>query len=81
MRLVKLIFMKKLVFVDSDGTLKNSEGIISDRTIEVLTKLKEKDIDVVITTGRPRYHAIKVKENSNASRYIISSNNKNEAYF
>lgn len=66
--------MKKLVFVDSDGTLKNNEGKISERTLNTLTKLKQKDIDVVITTGRPRYHALKVKDNSNASRYVISSN-------
>ncbi len=66
--------MKYLVFVDSDGTLKNNDGNISDHTIDVLSKLKENDIEVVITTGRPRYHALKVKNNSNASRYIISSN-------
>ena len=66
--------MKSLVFVDSDGTLKNNDGIISDHTIEVLSKLKDNNIEVVITTGRPRYHALKVKNNSNASRYVISSN-------
>jgi len=66
--------MKKLVFVDSDGTLKNSEGLISKKTVDVLTRLKEKNIGVIITTGRPRYHALKVKETSNASRYVISSN-------
>ena len=66
--------MKKLVFVDSDGTLKNNEGIISEYTRDVIKQLQAKNIEVVITTGRPRYHAIKVKENSNASRYLISSN-------
>lgn len=66
--------MKSLVFVDSDGTLKNNDGIISEHTVEVLSKLKDNDIEVVITTGRPRYHALKVKNNSNASRYVISSN-------
>lgn len=66
--------MKKLVFVDSDGTLKNNDGVISDKTKNILTQLKKINIEVVIATGRPRYHALKVKENSNASRYIISSN-------
>ena len=66
--------MKKLIFVDSDGTLKNNQGIISEYTKDVVTKLQQKGIEVVITTGRPRYHAQKVKEESNASRYIISSN-------
>lgn len=66
--------MKKLVFVDSDGTLKNNQGIISEYTKETLAKLQSKGIEVIITTGRPRYHALKVKNNSNASRYVISSN-------
>lgn len=66
--------MKQLIFVDSDGTLKNNQGVISTKTINTLKKLKKKDIEVIITTGRPRYHALKVKNLSNASRYIISSN-------
>lgn len=66
--------MNKLVFVDSDGTLKNNKGVISDKTKEVLQKLKNNGIEVIITTGRPRYHALKVKNISNASRYVISSN-------
>lgn len=66
--------MKKIVFVDSDGTLKNSNGIISDKTKNIMMELKDSDVEVVITTGRPRYHAIRVKNESNASRYIISSN-------
>lgn len=66
--------MKKLIFVDSDGTLKNTKGVISDKTKEVLNKLKDEGVEVIITTGRPRYHALKVKNLSNASRYVISSN-------
>lgn len=66
--------MKKLIFVDSDGTLKNNNGIISEKTKDVLNRLKEENIEVIITTGRPRYHALKVKNLSNASRYVISSN-------
>ena len=66
--------MRQLVFVDSDGTLKNNQGIISENTKETLKELKSNGIEVIITTGRPRYHAIKVKDMSNASRYVISSN-------
>lgn len=66
--------MKRIIFVDSDGTLKNNEGVISEKTINTLKELKANEIDVVITTGRPRYHALKVKNKSNASRYVISSN-------
>lgn len=66
--------MQKLVFVDSDGTLKDNKGNISDKTKIVLKKLNEKGVEVIITTGRPRYHALRVKNASNASRYVISSN-------
>ena len=66
--------MKQLVFVDSDGTLKNSKGEITENTKRVVRELLNKDIEVIITTGRPRYHALKVKNLANASRYLISSN-------
>jgi Cof subfamily protein (haloacid dehalogenase superfamily) len=66
--------MKQLVFVDSDGTLKNSKGEITENTKRVVNELANKEVDVIITTGRPRYHALKVQSNANASRYLISSN-------
>ena len=69
-----ILLMKQLVFVDSDGTLKNSKGEITENTKRVVRELLNKDIEVIITTGRPRYHALKVKNLANASRYLISSN-------
>lgn len=66
--------MKKLIFVDSDGTLKNAKGLISEKTKLILEQMKDKGIEVIITTGRPRYHALRIKNESNASRYVISSN-------
>ena len=69
-----MLLMRQLVFVDSDGTLKNSKGEITDNTKRVVKELIDKDIQVIITTGRPRYHALKVKTNSCASKYLISSN-------
>ena len=69
-----VLLMRQLVFVDSDGTLKNSKGEITGNTKRVVKELIDKDIQVIITTGRPRYHALKVRNNSNASKYLISSN-------
>jgi len=69
-----ILLMKQLVFVDSDGTLKNSKGEITENTKRVVKELIDKNIEVIITTGRPRYHALKVKNASNASKYLISSN-------
>lgn len=42
----------KLVCVDMDGTLLNSEKKISDRTIEAVKRADEKGVHIVICTGR-----------------------------
>lgn len=44
--------MIKMVNIDLDGTLLNKEGEVSSRTIETFKRAKEKDIELVITTGR-----------------------------
>lgn len=45
--------MTRLVAADLDGTLLRSDGTISDRTREVLTRLQDDGIIVVFVTGRP----------------------------
>ena len=47
-----------MVNIDLDGTLLDKEGNVSSRTIETFRKAKEKDIQIVITTGRPLKSAI-----------------------
>ena len=47
-----------MVNIDLDGTLLNKEGEVSSRTIETFKRAKEKDIELVITTGRPLKSAI-----------------------
>ena len=44
--------MYKLVAIDIDGTLLNSDGILTDRTAETIRKVTNKDIQVVLTSGR-----------------------------
>lgn len=50
--------MIKMVNIDLDGTLLNKEGEVSSRTIETFKRAKEKDIELVITTGRSLKSAI-----------------------
>ena len=44
---------KKIIAVDLDGTLLNSDSQISDFTKEIIKKVAEKGHQVIITTGRP----------------------------
>jgi Cof subfamily protein (haloacid dehalogenase superfamily) len=42
----------KLIASDIDGTIINSEGYMSDKTVEVINSLKDHDIDFTFATGR-----------------------------
>ncbi|MFR7029075.1 HAD-IIB family hydrolase, partial [Streptococcus pneumoniae] len=44
---------KKIIALDLDGTLLNSDSQISDFTKETIKKVTEKGHQVIITTGRP----------------------------
>lgn len=68
--------MKKfdIVFVDIDDTLNPSGEKTSEYTKEVMKKLKEQGIMVVVNTGRSAKYAINKSIESNLSEYIISSN-------
>jgi Cof subfamily protein (haloacid dehalogenase superfamily) len=43
----------QLIVCDLDGTLLNSNGEISPRTVDVLTRAQQQGIPIVIATGRP----------------------------
>lgn len=45
--------MIKKIFCDVDGTLVTDEGELTDNTIAKIKAIKDKNIDFVITTGRP----------------------------
>ncbi len=47
--------MYKLLALDIDGTLLNSEGIITDKTKEYIKKASEKGVKVIICSGRTPY--------------------------
>lgn len=64
----------KIVFVDIDDTLNPSNGKVSDYTKEVMAKLKDKGIKVVINTGRSVSYAISKSIEAGLSDYVIGSN-------
>ena len=61
--MIKNIKEPYLVVIDSDGTLRHSDGTITDRTKEVLKRLIEKNNIVALCTARPRYYTLEVSEN------------------
>ena len=64
----------KIVFIDIDDTLNPSNGRVSEYTKQIMTKLKEKGIKVVVDTGRSASYAINKSLEGNLSEYVISSN-------
>ena len=66
--------MNYLIAIDSDGTLRHSDGTISQRTKDTIKKVIEKGNIVTICTARPRYHTLKVSSELGANDYLISSN-------
>ncbi len=64
----------EIVFVDIDDTLNPSNGKVSEYTKEVMKKLKDKGIKVVVDTGRSASYAVNKSIEAGLSEYIISSN-------
>lgn len=63
----------KTIFLDIDGTLLRRNHTISKVTREVLTKLKECNVNCIICSGRPRETTLEFSKQINGSRYIISA--------
>ncbi len=64
----------KCVFVDIDNTLNVSSGKVTAYTKDVMKRLKEKGIIVVVNTGRSAKYAIEKSKEASLSNYIVSSN-------
>ena len=64
----------EIVFVDIDDTLNPSNGKVSEYTKEVMQKLKDKGIKVVVDTGRSASYAVNKSIEAGLSEYVISSN-------
>ncbi len=66
--------MYKLIAIDLDGTLLNSQGEISDENRLYLKKAIDKGIDVVLASGRPIDSVENLSLEIGANKYLISGN-------
>jgi len=73
-QLIEIVKNKKIIFIDSDGTLRDSSGVISERVKKAIQENKKKCNKIIISTSRPRYQIIKVVEEVLADDIVISSN-------
>ncbi len=63
--------MYKVIFIDIDGTLKDSNGHISNNTIAEIEKIKNMGIQVILCSGRNKEDAVKYSKQCKASGYVI----------
>ena len=66
--------MYKLIAVDLDGTLLNSEGEIGKANKRALTNVISKGIYVVIASGRVSTSVLEISKEIGANEYAISGN-------
>lgn len=66
--------MYKLVAVDLDGTLLNSNGVISNKTKNILQEIIAQNIKVVLTSGRMIDSIKVISEEIGNQKYLISGN-------
>lgn len=64
----------EIIFIDIDDTLNPSNQAVSEYTKDVMRRIKEKGIKVVINTGRSTQYAISKSIEAGLSEYVISSN-------
>ena len=71
------MILYKLIAIDMDGTLLNSDGQISNENISAVKRALDKGVKVVFTTGRGIRAIIKFIEKvglSDKDEYIITNN-------
>ena len=66
--------MYKLVAIDLDGTMLNKYGIITENTKNVIKKVQEKGVEVIIASGRPINSVRNFSKEINSQKYFISGN-------
>ena len=62
---------KKIIALDLDGTLLNSDGIVTEATKKHLKKLKEEGHIITIATGRILSRALVGTDGSEFANYVI----------
>ena len=66
--------MKKIIFIDLDGTLCKSDGGVSEETISIIKRLQEQGHIIVISTGRRLSRIIPLLKKCNIYSYVIALN-------
>ena len=66
-------YMIKAIFIDIDGTLRDSNRNLSSRKINAVKKVTDKGILVILCSGRPRKYTEQISRECFASKYIITS--------
>lgn len=66
--------MFKLITIDIDGTLLNSYGEVTDKNKQAIQKALDKNVDVVLTSGRMPKAILPIASEINSNKYLISGN-------
>lgn len=66
--------MYKLVAIDLDGTLLNSYGEVSNKNKEIIQKAIKKNVEVVLTSGRPIMSVKNLANEIGCNNYMICGN-------
>ena len=64
----------RLMAVDMDGTLLNSEGIITEKTVDAIRNLSNTDVIFTISTGRPIHGVKKYNDQLHITGPVITYN-------
>lgn len=66
--------MYKLITIDIDGTLLNCYGEVTEKNKQAVKMALEKNVEVVLTSGRMPQAILPIANEINANKYIISGN-------
>ena len=66
--------MYKLIAIDLDGTLLNSNGIVSNETKKILQEIIDKNIKIVLTSGGMIDSIKTISEEIGRQKYLIAGN-------
>lgn len=66
--------MYKLIAIDLDGTMLNQYGVITEKTKEAIKKAQQKEVEVIIASGRAINSVKNFAKEINSQKYFISGN-------
>lgn len=66
--------MYKLVAIDLDGTMLNSYGMVTENTKNIIKKVEEQGVEVIIASGRPIDSIKEIAKEIESKNYFIAGN-------